>query len=95
MSKTLHQLEQSVTNLRADLTATNTALDCLLSVLTVEQQKQCLSAMAQLFVAQEEVAQTSDMQEAALLLRDAADLRYQAMLVLHQARMQKAKPQLQ
>jgi hypothetical protein len=95
MSKTFYQLEQSITNLRADLTATNTALDCLLSVLTVEQQRQCLAAMAQLFVAQEEVAQTTDMREAAMLLREAADLRYQAMLVLHQARLQKTKPRLQ
>jgi hypothetical protein len=35
------------------LIATDTAFDGLLSVLTVNQQKQCLSAMAQLFVAQE------------------------------------------
>jgi hypothetical protein len=64
MSKTLHQLEQSITRLRADLTATNTALDCLLSVLTIDQQRQCLSGMAQLFEAQEEVAESEQMQEA-------------------------------
>jgi hypothetical protein len=92
MSKTLYQLEQSVIHLRADLTATNTALDCILSVMTVEQQKQCLSAMAQLFVAQEEVAETTQMQEAVMLLREAADLRYQTMLVLHLARLKKTDP---
>lgn len=90
MPKNLHQLEQSITRLRADLTATNTALDCLLGVLTIEQQRQCLSAMAQLFVAQEEVADNAQMQEATLLLRDAADRRYHTMLVLHKARLKSA-----
>lgn len=82
MNKDLEALRTSGQKLRADLMATNMALQCVLTVLSPEQQQQALAALAQLSVMQEQFAEkepTPGARATMQLVREAVDRQYQGL----------------
>lgn len=94
MSKDLEQLHEQQQKLRANQSATTMALQCLLTVLSPEQQKQALAAFAQMTVAREEFAERLPIQaarEAEQQVQEAAKQMYQALEGAHKSRMSKLR----
>jgi len=92
MKPDLEQLHEATRKLRADLAATNMALQCLLTVLSPDQQKQALAALAQLSVAREDFAAqipSKAVQEAQQQIQQAVERLYQALQGAHRSRMSK------
>lgn len=92
MNKDLEELRGSVQRLRADLMATNMALQCVLTCMTPDQQRQALTALAELSVLQEQFVAarpTPAEREAARPILQAVERQYQALQGAHKMRMAK------
>lgn len=94
MKTNLEQLHEQQQKLRADQSAATMVLQCLLTVLTPEQQKQAMAAFAQMTVAREEFAERLPIQaarEAEQQVQEAAKRMYQALEGAHKSRMSKLR----
>jgi small-conductance mechanosensitive channel len=92
MKQDFDELLSSVKKLRAEHAATTMALQCLLTVLTPDQQRQTLKALAQLSVMREESAAKSPnpaAQEETQRVVQALDRLYQGLQGAHKLRMSK------
>lgn len=79
MKQDIATLKTAVTKLRADLMATNLTLAAMSSVLTAEQQRQTLKALAELSVMQEQTAEQAQMPEAIQLLQQSIQRMYDSL----------------
>ena len=78
--------------LRADLIATNMAMQCVMTSMPPEAQQQTLKALAQLSVMQEQSAasqQNPETQAAMQLVQQAVQRQYQGLQGAHKLRMSK------
>jgi hypothetical protein len=86
----ISELRLAMLVLRADLAATNLALDAMTTTLTPDQMQQALETFAQLSAAQDETAETTQTPE---VLQQAMHLsvqrRYQRMQDVTQARLRR------
>lgn len=92
MTVTLESLQASGERLRADLMATNMALQCVLTSMPPEAQRQALKALAQLSVMQEQFAaqQATPAAQASMQpVREAVERIYQGLQGAHKMRMSK------
>lgn len=92
MNQDLDALRSSAQKLRADLMATNMALQCVLTCLSADQQRQALIALAELSVLQEQFADARPTQaerDTAQLVRAAVERQYQGLQGAHKMRMAK------
>lgn len=89
MKQDIEKLKTAVTKLRADLMASNLALQAILTAMPLDDQKQALKALAQLSVMQEQFAektQTPAAQEQMKTVVQATDRLYQALQGAHKMR---------
>ena len=87
-------IKTTIEKLRADLMATNMALQCVMTAMPPDAQQQALKALAQLSVMQEQsVAKTQapEAQAAMRLVTQAVDRVYQGLQGAHKLRMNKLR----
>jgi hypothetical protein len=92
MNKEIENIKRTVEKLRADLMATNIALQCVMTSMPPDAQRQSLKAIAQLDVMQEqfvEQTQTPEVQELMQLVRQSVERLYQSLQGAHKMRMRK------
>jgi len=92
MGQELERLKSTVEKLRADLMATNMALQCVMTAMPPEAQQQALKGLAQLSVAQEQFAEQSadpDRQAAMQQVAQAVERQYQGLQGAYKSRMSK------
>ena len=95
MTITLAALHASGQKMRADLMATNMALQCVMTAMPPEQQRQALVALAELSVMQEQFAAklpTPQERAAARPVLEAVERVYQGLQGAHKMRMPKLDP---